>query len=123
MTKNGRNKTGRIRASSRAGARIARRSMDGTVLKHHNASDADHWKLHHAKARFGELVRRAKTQGPQHVTVYGREEVVVVSASDFRRLKGELSGQALINVMQHSPLHDTDIEPQHSPMPVRDVTL
>jgi hypothetical protein len=30
------------------------------------------WKLHDAKARFSELVTRARTEGPQHVTIRGR---------------------------------------------------
>ena len=38
------------------------------------------WVLQDAKARFSELVRRAYTDGPQHVTVHGRQEVVVLSA-------------------------------------------
>ncbi|NBT97438.1 MAG: type II toxin-antitoxin system prevent-host-death family antitoxin [Methylocystaceae bacterium] len=30
------------------------------------------WPLQDAKARFSELVRRACSEGPQHVTVHGR---------------------------------------------------
>lgn len=86
-------------------------------------ASAGHWLLRDAKARFSELVRRAQTEGPQHVTVYGREEVVVVAAEDFRRLKGKLTGQALIDVLQGAPLQGVDIEPARSVMPVRDVTL
>ena len=48
-----------------------------------------HWLLQDAKARFSELVRRVRSEGPQHVTVHGRDEVVVISAEEFRRLKGE----------------------------------
>jgi prevent-host-death family protein len=44
------------------------------------------WKLEDAKARFSELVRRAQTEGPQRVTVRGKDAVVVVSADDFERL-------------------------------------
>ena len=54
-----------------------------------------HWLLQDAKARFSELVRRARSEGPQHVTVHGRDEVVVIAAEEFRRLKGDLTGQAL----------------------------
>jgi len=82
-----------------------------------------HWLLRDAKARFSELVRRVRSEGPQHVTVHGRDEVVVVSAEEFRRLKGERSGDALIAVMQASPYRDIDIEPQRAPMPVRGVDL
>jgi len=44
------------------------------------------WQLQDAKARFSELVRRAQTEGPQHVTVRGREAVVVIAASELQRL-------------------------------------
>lgn len=81
------------------------------------------WLLQDAKARFSELVRRVKTEGPQLVTVHGRLEVVVVSAEEYRRLKGEVSGQALIDALQASPHRDLDIEPARSPAPVRAVDL
>jgi prevent-host-death family protein len=84
-----------------------------------------HWLLQDAKARFSELVRRVCREGPQHVTVHGRDEVVVVSAEEFRRLKGERSGDALIAAMQASPSRDIDIdiEPKRDRMPVRGVDL
>lgn len=53
------------------------------------------WPLQDAKARFSELVRRVRSDGPQHVAVRGRDEVVVVAAEEFRRLKGERTGAAL----------------------------
>ncbi len=81
------------------------------------------WLLQDAKARFSELVRRVRSEGPQHVTVHGRDEVVVISAEEFRRLKGERSGDALIGAMQASPYRDIDIEPGRGPMPVRGVEL
>jgi prevent-host-death family protein len=81
------------------------------------------WLLQDAKARFSELVRRVHSEGPQHVTVHGRDEVVVVSAEEFRRLKGERTGEALIAALQASPYRDIDIEPRRGPMPVRGVEL
>ena len=57
------------------------------------------------------------------MTVHGRDEVVVISAEEFRRLKGERSGEALIAAMQASPYRDIDIEPKRGPMPVREVDL
>jgi prevent-host-death family protein len=82
-----------------------------------------HWLLQDAKARFSELVRRVRSEGPQHVTVHGRDEVVVISAEEFRRLKGELTGEALIAAMQSSPHREIEIEPGRVRMPVRDVSL
>lgn len=82
-----------------------------------------HWLLQDAKARFSELIRRVHREGPQHVTVHGRDEVVVVSAEEFRRLKGERSGDALIAAMQASPYRDIDLEPKRNRTPVRGVDL
>jgi prevent-host-death family protein len=81
------------------------------------------WRLQDAKARFSELVRRVRSEGPQHVTVHGRDEVVVISAEEFRRLKGNPTGEALIAAMQASPHRDIEIEPTRAPMPVRQVVL
>jgi prevent-host-death family protein len=79
--------------------------------------------LQDAKARFSEFVRRVRTEGPQRVTVHGRDAVVVLSAEEFRRLKGGQSGQALVDVMRNSPHRDIDIVPTGEAMPVRDVPL
>ena len=81
------------------------------------------WLLQDAKARFSELVRRVRSEGPQHVTVRGRDEVVVIAADEFRRLKGERTGEALIAAMQASPYRDIDIEPARERSLVRDVVL
>ena len=50
-----------------------------------NSSQAT-WPLQDAKARFSELVRRAREQGPQHVSVRGEPAVVVVSEEEFARM-------------------------------------
>lgn len=91
--------------------------------REHAARQPDHWPLQAAKARFSELVRRARGDGPQHVTVHGREEVVVMSAEEFRRLKGEQTGKALIAALQASPHRHIDIAPERAAMPVRNVSL
>ena len=45
----------------------------------------DAWTVVEAKARFGELIERAKRRGPQMITRYGRKAVVVVSAEEWER--------------------------------------
>lgn len=84
---------------------------------------AGYWLLQDAKARFSELVRKVRTDGPQHVTVHGRDEVVIIAAEEFRRLKGNVTGNALIEAMQSSPHREIELEPGRTPMPVRDVSL
>src|SRR6267154_672415 len=82
-----------------------------------------YWLLQDAKARFSELVRKVRSEGPQHVTVHGRDEVVVIAAEDFRRLKGLGTGKMLIAALQASPYRDIDIEPRRGAQPVRDIAL
>lgn len=81
------------------------------------------WRLQDAKARFSEVVRLARSIGPQHVTLHGRESVVVVDAEDFQRLLGERTGQLLIDALQASPHRDLELDPRRSAMPVRAVRL
>ena len=45
------------------------------------------WKLEDAKARFSEVVRRARSEGPQRVSVRGHDAVVVMAADAFDRLQ------------------------------------
>ncbi|MGL5115214.1 MAG: type II toxin-antitoxin system Phd/YefM family antitoxin [Beijerinckiaceae bacterium] len=84
------------------------------------------WKLQDAKARFSEVVRRAKSEGPQHVTVHGREEVVVVSASEFATMskprKDTRTGADLIEALSH--LRGFKFERESVRSPIRpDVTF
>jgi prevent-host-death family protein len=64
------------------------------------------WKLQDAKARFSEVVRRAQSEGPQHVTVHGKDAVVVVSASEFAHKQPAtpegLTGAVFIDAMQQA---------------------
>jgi prevent-host-death family protein len=88
-----------------------------------NRGGRGYWPLQDAKAQFSELVRRVRSEGPQHVTVHGRDEVVVIAAEEYRRLKGDLTGRVLVAAMQASPHRDLEIAPERMPMPVRDVVL
>src|SRR5208282_724790 len=92
--------------------RLAKSKMMNIAKRRRRTRDRrpGRWLLQDAKARFSELVRRVRTEGPQHVTVHGRDAVVVIAADEFRRLKGERTGQALVAAMQTSPHRDIDIE-------------
>ena len=82
-----------------------------------------YWALQDAKARFSEVVRKARNEGPQHVTIHGRDEVVVLAAAEFRRLSGNVTGAALVAAMQASPFKHVKIVPTRARMPVRAVDL
>ena len=87
-----------------------------------SSQDRKHsWRLQDAKVRFSELVRRAHSNGPQHVTVKGRDAVVIVDADEFNRLVGTKTGESLIEALQASPHDDLVLEPFRSALPARAV--
>lgn len=62
------------------------------------------WPLGQAKARFSEVVRRARTGQPQHVTVHGRDAVVIVASTEFERLTSREVSPTLHELLSGSPL-------------------
>jgi prevent-host-death family protein len=82
-----------------------------------------HWKLEDAKARFSEVVRLAREQVPQMITVRGEDAVVVISAQDFAKLLPLLQQPSLHGLLSQSPLSRLDFESPSIQSPVRDVEL
>lgn len=63
------------------------------------------WQLQAAKARFSELFRRARTEGPQVVTRQGKEQVVVLPAEQFNQLTKRMrQPKSLVRFFAESPL-------------------
>jgi len=81
------------------------------------------WKLEDAKARFSELVRLAREQAPQRVTVYGEDAVVVLSAAEYARLTPVVEQPSLHTLLSRSPLKDLDFDHAGTRAPVREVDL
>jgi prevent-host-death family protein len=68
------------------------------------------WSLQEAKAKFSEVVRRAQTEGPQVVTVHGKEAVVITSAEvDLARANPQLTGADLWHALSAGPPLDFDL--------------
>jgi len=67
------------------------------------------WKLEDAKARFSEVVRRAQSEGPQRVTVRGRDAVVVVSAEELERLLPEKRRLPFVRFMESLYVEGLDL--------------
>ncbi len=66
------------------------------------------WQLQTAKARFSEMIRIVKTQGPQSITLHGHEEAVVISKKDYERLKKAKPN--LPDFFKNSPFYGTDFK-------------
>ena len=64
------------------------------------------WQLQTAKARFSDVLKCAKQDGPQDITVHGKSVAVVLSRELFDRLSG--NSQSLVEFMQRSPLCGLD---------------
>ena len=64
-----------------------------SAIKRPNAqAETTVWKLEDAKARFSEVVKLAEQGAPQHVSVRGRNAVVILSAKTYARLAPAASG-------------------------------
>lgn len=63
------------------------------------------WQVQTAKAQFSEVFRRARTEGPQHITRQGKEGVMMISDEDYARLKAKSHPRSsLVEFFRSSPL-------------------
>lgn len=68
------------------------------------------WKLEDAKARFSEVVRHAREDGPQRVSVRGQDAVVVMSVEEFERLAPEKPRAPFVAFMESLHLGGLDLD-------------
>jgi antitoxin Phd len=74
------------------------------------------WQLQTAKARFSEVFRRARAEGPQFVTRGGKEAVVIIPAEDFDRLAGRArQPSSLVEFFAKSPLAGAGLDLERKP--------
>jgi prevent-host-death family protein len=79
------------------------------------------WTVAEAKARFSEVIDKAKADGPQTITRNGRKAVVVVSAEEWER-KTKRKGN-LAEFFASSPLPGSGLKINRIPGRVRRVRL
>jgi len=68
------------------------------------------WQLQEAKAKFSQLVQKALDEGPQTVTRHGKEVVVVLSLSEYEKLKQRKP--SLKEVLTSGPEGDFELPPR-----------
>lgn len=81
----------------------------------------DTWTVANAKARFSELIDKAKSEGPQTLTRNGKPAAVLVSVEEWEKKtarKGTLS-----EFFRNSPLYDSGIELERLDHPPRKIDL
>jgi prevent-host-death family protein len=79
------------------------------------------WTVAEAKAKFSELIERARSRGPQTITRNGRTAAVLVSAEEWER-KTQRRGN-LAEFFAASPLRESGLVIEHSKDRPRDVEL
>jgi antitoxin Phd len=69
------------------------------------------WQLQTAKARFSELFRRARSEGPQWVTRQEKEAVVILRAEDYERLaRRSKQPENIVDFFRKSPLVGAELD-------------
>ena len=68
------------------------------------------WQIQTAKARFSEVFRRARTEGPQLITRQGKEGVVMISDVQYEQLVGKShQPKSIVQFFRESPLVGVDL--------------
>jgi prevent-host-death family protein len=69
------------------------------------------WQLQTAKARFSEVFRRARAEGPQWITRQDKEAVVMLPAEDFENLVARANQpRSLVQFFAESPLAKANLK-------------
>lgn len=79
------------------------------------------WQLQEAKNRLSEVVRKARKDGPQVITVHGTDAAVVVAIDQFRKLSPRKG--TLVEFFRRSPLVGVEFDITRSRDTGRSVSL
>jgi prevent-host-death family protein len=72
---------------------------------------AHDWQLQTAKAKFSEVFRLARTEGPQRITRQGKEGVVMISDEQYDRLMAKShQPKSIVQFFRESPLVGVDLD-------------
>jgi antitoxin Phd len=82
------------------------------------------WQVQTAKARFSEVFRLARTEGPQRITRQGKEGVVMISDEQYDRLVGKShQSKNIVQFFRESPLVGVDLDLERDKDTGRDIEL
>jgi prevent-host-death family protein len=85
---------------------------------------SDFWQIQTAKARFSEVFRRARTEGPQRITRQGKDGVVMLAEEQYERLVGKShQPKNLVQFFRQSPLVGVELDLKRDRDAGRDIDL
>ena len=101
------------------------KSLKKTPLPQNHAKPAGNvWQLQNAKARFSEVFRRARTEGPQRITRQGKDGVVMIAEEQLDKLVGKShQPKSLVQFFRQSPLVGVKLDLRRDRGPGRDIEL
>jgi prevent-host-death family protein len=84
----------------------------------------DSWQVQTAKARFSEVFRKARAEGPQRITRQGKEGVIMVAEEHFDRLVGKSrQPKNIVDFFRQSPLMGLKLDLKRDRSPGRKIDL
>ena len=90
----------------------------------HSAFAGPGWQLQAAKARFSEVFRLARTEGPQLITRQGKDGVVMMPVEQFDRLVNRTrQPKSLVQFFRASPLVGLELDFERDKDTGRDIEL
>ena len=105
---------------TKKGAKKPRRGKERTLRQ----KIGTEWQVQTAKARFSEVFRRARTEGPQLITRQGKEAVVVISDEQYGEFVGRShQPQSLVQFFRESPLVGLELDLEREKDEGRDIEL
>jgi prevent-host-death family protein len=82
------------------------------------------WQIQSAKARFSEVFRRARAEGPQRITRQGKEGVVMIADETYEQLVARSrQPKSLVQFFRQSPMMGLELDLERNPEPERDIEL
>lgn len=82
------------------------------------------WQIQTAKARFSEVFRLARTDGPQRITRQGKEGVIMISDEQYHRLMAKSrQPKSIVQFFRESPLVGVKLDLERNRDPGREVKL
>ena len=82
------------------------------------------WQLQTAKAKFSEVFRLARSEGPQRITRQGKEGVVMISDEQYEQLVGKAhQPKSLVRIFRESPLVGLELNLKRDKDEGRDIEL
>lgn len=82
------------------------------------------WQVQSAKAKFSEVFRLARTEGPQRITRQGKEGVVMISDEQYDRLMVKShQPKSIVQFFRQSPLAGVELDWERDKDTGRDVEI